>query len=214
MAENRWSVRRLRAEALAQIDRAPHHPVARSRQAVTNLGSWSTGEALPVGVLVDRSTPYALGWQIEHNGPWHYELGETRRGGYLLLSGPTDEEHQWSVEVDAERSFTTVPVSLHTADPTSGNQTTSESAYTSYARVSPARTSGGYTCSAGVATNTAAVTFPACTGGSSTVTHACVGRDSTGTGEVLCAGALTASLSVSTGITPQFAISGLSITIA
>jgi len=79
---------------------------------VTSTGSWSTGEWLPIGVLVDRSAPYALGWQIEHNGPWHYELGENRSGGYLLLSGPTDQEHQWSAEITAGTSFTTVPVSL------------------------------------------------------------------------------------------------------
>ncbi|TCC37468.1 alpha-galactosidase [Kribbella capetownensis] len=114
MAENRWSARSVRAEAVARIDRAPHHPVGRSRYAVTSTGSWSSGEWLPVGVVVDRNTPYALGWQIEHNGPWHYELGETRRGGYLLLSGPTDAEHQWSVELTADKSFTTVPVSLVT----------------------------------------------------------------------------------------------------
>ncbi len=112
MAENRWSARPLRSEALADIVRDPHHHVARSRHAVTSTGSWSTGERLPVGVLVESGTPYALGWQIEHNGGWHYELGESRHGGYLVLSGPTDQEHQWSVELTADKPFTTVPVSL------------------------------------------------------------------------------------------------------
>ncbi|MEV0286447.1 glycoside hydrolase family 36 protein [Kribbella sp. NPDC050820] len=112
MAENRWSVQSLRSAALADIDRDPHHHVARSRQAVTSIGSWSTGERLPLGALIGRTTPYAIGWQIEHNGPWHYELGENERGGYLLLSGPTDQEHQWSVTLTAGRPFTTVPVSL------------------------------------------------------------------------------------------------------
>ncbi|WP_328523032.1 glycoside hydrolase family 36 protein [Kribbella sp. NBC_00359] len=112
MAENRWSVRSLRSETLADIVSDAHHHVARSRHPVTNAGSWSTGEHLPVGVLIDRSTPYALGWQIEHNGPWHYEIGESRDGGYLLLSGPTDQEHQWSVELTADTPFSTVPVSL------------------------------------------------------------------------------------------------------
>ncbi|MEU4392119.1 glycoside hydrolase family 36 protein [Kribbella sp. NPDC023855] len=111
MAENRWSKRVLR-DALADIVTESHHHVAHSRVAMTSTNSWSSGERLPIGVLVDRSTPYALGWQIEHNGPWHYELGENRRGGYLLLSGPNDQEHQWSVEVTAGRPFTTVPVSL------------------------------------------------------------------------------------------------------
>ncbi|HZX05908.1 glycoside hydrolase family 36 protein [Kribbella sp.] len=119
MAENRWSKDGVR-DVLADIVRDPHHHVANSRYAVTSTNSWSTGEALPIGVLVDRGTPYALGWQIEHNGPWHYELGETRRGGYLLLSGPTDLEHQWSVEVTADRPFTSVPVSLVTGSDVDG----------------------------------------------------------------------------------------------
>jgi alpha-galactosidase len=110
MAENRWSVQHLRAGGVPQIVRDPHHPVSKSRQAVTSTGSWSTGERLPVGVLV--GTSYALGWQIEHNGPWHYELGENQRGGYLLLSGPTDQEHQWTVRLTEGETFTSVPVSL------------------------------------------------------------------------------------------------------
>ena len=82
MAENRWSVQSLRSGGVPQIVRDPHYPVSKSRHAVTSTGSWSTGERLPVGLLV--GTSYALGWQIEHNGPWHYELGENRRGGYGL----------------------------------------------------------------------------------------------------------------------------------
>ena len=112
MAESRWSAQQLRAGALAGIVSEGHHHVAKTRHAVTSTNSWSTGERLPIGVLVESGTPYALGWQIEHNGPWHYEIGETRCGGYLLLSGPTDQEHQWSVELTADKPFTTVPVSL------------------------------------------------------------------------------------------------------
>ncbi|TCC44325.1 alpha-galactosidase [Kribbella capetownensis] len=110
MAENRWSVQSLRSGGVPKIVRDPHYPVAKGRHAVTSIGSWSSGESLPVGVLVHRE--YALGWQIEHNGPWHYELGENRHGGYLLLSGPTDQEHQWTVQLTADAPFTTVPVSL------------------------------------------------------------------------------------------------------
>lgn len=110
MAESRWSTQRLRSGALADIVSDHHRHVARSRTAVTSVDSWSSGERLPVGVLVDAGS--ALGWQIEHNGPWHYEIGESRNGGYLLLSGPTDQEHQWSVDLTAGNPFTTVPVSL------------------------------------------------------------------------------------------------------
>jgi hypothetical protein len=115
---------------------------------------------------------------------------------------------------DTGTPITNVFEALHTADPTSGNQTTSEATYTSYARVGVVRTSSGWSCSAGVVTNVATIAFPACTGGSNTITNVSLGRLTSGTGEVIVAGAVTSSLSVSTGITPQFAASGLSVTIA
>jgi alpha-galactosidase len=112
VAESRWSTRPLREVGLARIDRDVQHQPPRSRAQVTNRGSWSTGEKLPTAAVVSRTTDYAIAWQIEHNGPWTYELGETRHGAYLLLSGPTDQEHQWSTRISASRSFTSVPVSV------------------------------------------------------------------------------------------------------
>jgi hypothetical protein len=108
-------------------------------------------------------------------------------------------------------------ISLHTGDPgETGNQTTSEATYTSYARVAVARSGAGWTVSGTAPTqaaNTAAITFPACTGGSNTITHIAIGRDSSGTGEILFKGALSASLAVSSGITPQVAIGALVVTL-
>lgn len=104
-------------------------------------------------------------------------------------------------------------ISLHTADPgEAGNQTTSEATYTSYARVSVARSGAGWTVSGATVSNTAAVTFPACTGGSNTITHFGIGTDVSGTGNLLYSGALSASLAVSAGITPNFAIGQVSVT--
>lgn len=108
---------------------------------------------------------------------------------------------------------TNLYVSLHTADPgEAGNQTTSEATYTSYARVTVARTSGGWTVSGNQASNTALIQFPQCTGGSNTITHVVVGTAVSGTGQILYSGALTSSLSVSSGIQPQFSIGALVIT--
>ncbi|HKY40765.1 MAG TPA: hypothetical protein VJN18_32745 [Polyangiaceae bacterium] len=115
---------------------------------------------------------------------------------------------------DATSPITNIQISLHESDPTSGNQTTGEGNYTSYARVAVARTTSGYTDTAGVVTNDAAITFPACTGGSDTISHVGNGTASSGSGVLIVAGALTASLSVSNGITPQFSISSLTVTIA
>lgn len=104
-------------------------------------------------------------------------------------------------------------VSLHTADPgEAGDQTTSETSYTSYARVAVARTSGGWTVSGNAVSNTALVQFPQCTGGSATLTHFGIGTDSSGAGKLLYSGALTSSLSVSSGIQPQFAAGDIDVT--
>lgn len=108
---------------------------------------------------------------------------------------------------------TLVYISLHTADPgETGNQSTSETGYTSYARVSVARSSSGWTVTGNTASNAGVITFPACSGGTSTVTHFGIGLSATGTGTLLLKGALTASLAVSNGITPRYAIGDLTVT--
>lgn len=104
-------------------------------------------------------------------------------------------------------------VALHTADPgEAGNATTSESAYTSYARVAVARTVGGWTVSGNSATNAALIQFPECTGGSETITHVSITTASSGASKILYSGALSASRSVSSGIQPQFAATALTVT--
>jgi hypothetical protein len=105
-------------------------------------------------------------------------------------------------------------ISLHTANPNeTGTQTTSEAAYTSYARVSVARSTAGWTVASGVADNDGAITFPAATGGSETETHFGIGSDSSGTGNLFLWGALTSGLAVSSGITPSFAAGALDVTL-
>jgi alpha-galactosidase len=123
VAESRWRTAPLRESGLARIDRELQHHPPRSRCVVQNRGSWSTGEALPTGVLVATdgeadATPVA--WQVEHNGPWLYELGETRASAYLVLSGPSDEEHQWSTRLAPHSTFASVPVSVAVGRPGSG----------------------------------------------------------------------------------------------
>ena len=100
-------------------------------------------------------------------------------------------------------------VSLHTADPgEAGTQTTSEATYTSYARVSVARTSGGWTVTGNSVSPASLISFPACTGGTNTITHFAVGTTSgTSAGKVLYKGTVTPNISVSSGVTPQLTTS-------
>lgn len=95
-------------------------------------------------------------------------------------------------------------LSLHTADPgETGSQTTSECAYTSYARVAVARSGAGFTVTNDSVSPAATVTFPACTGGTETVTHFGIGTDSSGAGTLLYKGAVSPNISVSSGVTPR-----------
>jgi hypothetical protein len=105
-------------------------------------------------------------------------------------------------------------ISLHSADPTeTGDQTTSEVGYTSYARVAVNRTAGGWTRSLSTISNTALVQLPQCSGGSATATYFGIGTDASGPGNLLMSGALTSSLSISNGIQPQFAAGQLTATV-
>ena len=104
-------------------------------------------------------------------------------------------------------------IALHTADPgEAGTQATSEVAYTSYARVAVARSGSGWSRTGSVVSNAALVQFPQCTGSTATATHFSIGLADTGTGQIVLSGALSASLSISNGIQPQFAIGALQAT--
>ena len=94
--------------------------------------------------------------------------------------------------------------SLHTADPgEAGDQTTNEAAYTSYARVAVARTTGGFTVSTNTVALVANVSFPAGTGGSGTATHWGLGTSSSGAGKLLYKGAISPTIVCGNGVTPQ-----------
>ena len=100
--------------------------------------------------------------------------------------------------------LTNLYASLHTGDPgEAGDQTTNECAYTSYARVAVARTSGGWTVTNNSVSPVATIGFPACTGGTETATHWAVGTASSGAGKLLYSGTVSPNISISTGVTPQ-----------
>jgi hypothetical protein len=103
----------------------------------------------------------------------------------------------------ATSPLTNLFVSLHTADPgEAGSQTTSETSYTSYARVSVARTAGGWTVTGNSVSPVANIAFPACTGGTATITHFGVGTATSGAGKLLYKGTVTPNISVTSGVTP------------
>ncbi|MGL4176828.1 MAG: alpha-galactosidase [Dermatophilaceae bacterium] len=120
LAESRWRRQPLRDAGLADV-----HPVlgnrGRARVAVRSQGTWSTGRALPVGALIDRTgTGGAVLWQIEHNGGWRWEVAETDRRVSVALSGPLDADHQWSTPLRPGEVVESVPVALAVGDDLTG----------------------------------------------------------------------------------------------
>lgn len=108
----------------------------------------------------------------------------------------------------ATSPLTNIFVALHTAAPgVGGTQTTSESAYTNYARQTVARTTGGWTAASAASTSpVAAITFP--TSGAGTlevITHFSVGVAVSGASKIIQYGTVTPNISMTaTGsVTPQ-----------
>lgn len=127
----------------------------------------------------------------------------------LMLNATT---FNFFAENDSTSPNTDLYLSLHTADPgIGGSQLTNETAYTNYTRIAVARTAGGWTVTGAAAENTALAQFPQCGVTGSTITHVAIGRDSTGAGLVLWAGALNSSLAVANLIQPQFVAGALDV---
>lgn len=101
-------------------------------------------------------------------------------------------------------------VSLQTADPGAGGvQNTSEAAYPSYARVTVARTSGGWGISSQTISPVATISFPTSTGSpSETETHFTVGQAVSGASIIAYSGTVTPNITMNAaGITPQLTTS-------
>lgn len=108
----------------------------------------------------------------------------------------------------ATSPLTVLYVSLHTANPGAGGaQNTSEAAYGSYARVSVARTTGGWTLTGQTITPVANISFPQASSGSETETFFGIGTAVSGAGILLYSGTITPNIVVTTGVTPILASS-------
>lgn len=95
-------------------------------------------------------------------------------------------------------------VSLHTADPgEAGTQATSEVSYTGYARVGVARSGAGFTRTGNSISPAANIDFGTCTAGTATATHFGIGVASAGATVLLYKGAISPTISISTGVTPR-----------
>ena len=106
-------------------------------------------------------------------------------------------------ENDTSSPATTLTVALHTADPgEGGNQTTNETAYTGYARVAVARTTGGWTVTGASVSPVANIDFGECTASpGAAITHFSVGTGVAN--KLLYSGTVTPNITMAIGVIPR-----------
>ena len=85
-----------------------------SQQRVSgcNIGSWSTKEMLPMGILEDKKNGSFLMFQIESNSSWYYEISDTLDKYYLYLGGPNYPFGGWFKTLNPGESYTTPCVAV------------------------------------------------------------------------------------------------------
>ena len=123
LGEDRWHSRPFR-DALPDLGLGSHgNADPRGMFGLTSEGSWPSGAFVPMGAAVNRRTGHTWLWQVEHNGAWHWQVGEKplrpaprgaegARDGYLALLGPTYSQHHWQAVLGPGESFETVPAAL------------------------------------------------------------------------------------------------------
>ena len=105
--ECRWTSENLTVLVVPELDITAHSIDSRMPFGLSGMGTWPSGRYLPMGILENEKTGFAVAWQIENPGPWRWEVGDRLRSVVVGAFGPLDSEHQWSQTLQPGESFTT-----------------------------------------------------------------------------------------------------------
>ena len=95
---------------LSQLGFGESSPTGQRRVAGCNVGSWSTKEQLPQGILdIDGGW---LMFQIESNNSWYYEISDEEGKFYLYLGGRNLSFCGWQKHLAPGESYTTDRVAV------------------------------------------------------------------------------------------------------
>jgi alpha-galactosidase len=102
------------------------------RIACGHAGTWPSSEFLPLACVENTELATTLFWQIEHNGSWHWEIGDRELTQLVLrVSGPTHNESHWWKQLAPGETFLSVPVAVGSVQ---GNLQTALQQLTHYRR--------------------------------------------------------------------------------
>lgn len=115
--ENDWRSRPLRDVSVRNRNQVINPGQSSSRFAMSSASTWSTGVHEPAGIVQvegsrRQSRDFSVMWQIEHNGPWEWEIGEDDPGLHISAFGPEYQDHHWYTELGEGHDFESVPVSF------------------------------------------------------------------------------------------------------
>ena len=85
-----------------------------------NVGTWSTKEQLPQGIVRDEEEGYYLMFQIESNNSWYYEISDSFREYYLYLGGGNLSNTSWAKRLAPGETYRTVKCALAFSDTLNG----------------------------------------------------------------------------------------------
>ena len=85
---------------------------SQKRIAGVNIGSWSTKEELPQGIIEDAESNSFTMFQIESNSSWYYEIADKEAEYYLYLGGANLPFGGWSKALKPQESYRTPNVAL------------------------------------------------------------------------------------------------------
>ena len=85
---------------------------SQKRLAFANIGSWSTKEELPQGIIEDTKSGIFTMFQIESNASWYYEIADIAERYYLYLGGANLPFGGWSKSLKEGEVYRTPNVAL------------------------------------------------------------------------------------------------------
>ena len=85
---------------------------SQKRIAFANIGSWSTKEELPQGIIEDTEKSSFIMFQIESNSSWYYEIADKQKQYYLYLGGANLPFGGWSKALQKGEIYRTPFVAL------------------------------------------------------------------------------------------------------